>query len=81
VIAGQSSINPKVTIKAKVAKLSRVVPVDSEYHQTQAVTLLRLARSTRDPDTAAALMRLAADHASLADKAAREQPKPGRDDY
>ena len=38
------------------------------YHHRQAQTLIRLADSTRDPETAAALMRLAADHTTLAER-------------
>jgi hypothetical protein len=41
----------------------------SEYHSRQAVTLSHLAESTRDPHTAAALMRLAAEHIALLDRA------------
>jgi hypothetical protein len=37
------------------------------YHRRQADTLIRLASSTRDPDTAAALMKLAAEHNHLAE--------------
>jgi hypothetical protein len=41
----------------------------AEYHRRQASTLTRLAESTRDPDTARALMRLAAEHTAIADGA------------
>ena len=40
-----------------------------EYHRGQAVTLVNLAQLTSDPDTAASLMRLAAKHKDLADRA------------
>ena len=42
-----------------------------EYHRGQAVTLVNLAQLTSDPDTAASLMRLAAKHEDLADRAQR----------
>jgi hypothetical protein len=41
----------------------------SEYHRGQARTLVNLARSTRDPNTAASLMRLAEQHEEMADRA------------
>jgi len=41
----------------------------SEYHRGQARTLAHLAQLTRDPNTAASLMRLAAQHADMADRA------------
>jgi hypothetical protein len=41
----------------------------SDYHRSQALTLTNLARLTRDSRTAASLMRLAAQHADLADRA------------
>jgi hypothetical protein len=47
----------------------------AEYHRKQAQVLIQLAQSTRDPETAAALMRLAAEHTALADKAARKEKR------
>jgi hypothetical protein len=41
----------------------------SDHHRVQAWTLVTLAEWTRDPDTAAALRRLAAKHEELADRA------------
>jgi hypothetical protein len=41
----------------------------SEYHRGQARTLANLARLTRDPNTAASLMRLATRHDEIADQA------------
>jgi hypothetical protein len=51
------------------------------YHRRQAETLIRLAGSTRDPDTAASLMKLAAEHNQLAEASDGQQqqqiqPKP-----
>jgi hypothetical protein len=46
----------------------------SEYHRGQARTLVNLARLTRDPNTAASLMRLAAQHAEMADQAESQRP-------
>ncbi len=51
-----------------------VVSMDQEsnwndFHRVQASTLIRLARLTRDPNTAASLMRLAAQHEEMADQA------------
>jgi hypothetical protein len=44
---------------------------DSDYHRRQAATLIRLAQTTRDQETSAALMRLAAEHTELAEKSVR----------
>jgi hypothetical protein len=56
----------------------------ADYHRRQADVLTRLAHSTRDPETAASLMRLAAEHTMLADEAERavqQQPtRPKKDD-
>ena len=41
----------------------------SEYHRGQARTLAHLAQLTRNPNTAESLMRLAAKHAEMADRA------------
>jgi len=60
------------------------VVLDPEYHRRQAVMLLRLARTTRDPQTSASLKQLAAEHAAIAEeeedeRAARAFRKPARD--
>jgi hypothetical protein len=47
------------------------VSINPEYHHRQAATLTRLAQTTRDPDTAKALLRIAAEHVERADEAAR----------
>jgi hypothetical protein len=39
-----------------------------DYHRRQAETLIKHASSTRDPETAAALQKLAAEHAAMADR-------------
>ena len=39
-----------------------------DCHRRQAHTLMRLSETTSDPDTAAALLTLAADHAKLAEE-------------
>jgi len=54
------------------------VPEASKYHQRQAETLTRLAQTTRDSETASALMRLAAEHTALAEKAADENRRSHR---
>ena len=41
----------------------------SEYHRGQARILVKLARSSRDPNTVASLMRLAARQEEMADRA------------
>jgi hypothetical protein len=41
--------------------------IDRSYHRRQAATLVRLAQTTRDQETASALMRLAAEHIDLAE--------------
>ena len=41
----------------------------SDFHRVQASTLIRLAQLARDPNTAASLMRLAAQHEEMADRA------------
>jgi len=55
----------------------------AQYHRRQAEVLIRLALSTSDAETAAALRRLAAEHAAMADVAegrpAAEGDKPGQD--
>jgi len=43
-----------------------------EYHRGQARTLVKLARSSRDPNTVASLMRLAARQEEMADRADRK---------
>lgn len=50
--------------------------LDSDYHRRQAATLIRFAQTTRDPDTSAALMRLAAEHIELAEETARSVMRP-----
>lgn len=51
-----------------------------EYHRSQAEKLIRLAQTTRDPETAAALMKLAAEHTLLEEKAnQRQQDQPDTD--
>jgi hypothetical protein len=45
-----------------------------EYHRGQARTLVKLARLTSDPKTAASLMRLAAQHVEMADQAESQRP-------
>jgi hypothetical protein len=54
-----------------------VLVVNPDYHRKQADTLNRLAAATRDPDTAAALRLLAAEHLALAraEAEAREQDR------
>jgi hypothetical protein len=46
----------------------------SEYHRGQARILVKLARSSRDPNTVASLMRLAARQEEMADRADRKAP-------
>jgi hypothetical protein len=48
---------------------------NADYHHRQARTILLLAASTRDRDTAAALIKLAGEHTALAN-AATAQGKP-----
>jgi hypothetical protein len=45
-----------------------------DYHRGQARTLVKLARLTSDPNTAASLMRLAAQHVVMADQAESQRP-------
>ena len=51
-----------------------------EYHRGQAVTLGNLAQLTSDPDTAASLMRLAAKHEEMADRAESQRPDEAKSD-
>lgn len=51
---------------------------DSEYHRRQAAVLIKLAQTTRDTDTAVALMRLAAEHTELADLPATDPQSSAR---
>jgi len=50
---------------------------DSEYHHRQAAVLIKLAQATRDHDTAASLMRLAAEHTELAEGSTATNRKSG----
>ena len=52
----------------------------SEYHRGQARTLAHLAQLTRDPNTAASLMRLAAKHAEMADRAESQRSDEAESD-
>ena len=52
----------------------KTLPISSDYHHRQAATLTRLAQTTRDPDTAKALLRIAADHIARAEEAAQTTP-------
>jgi hypothetical protein len=47
------------------------MPINSEYHRRQAITLVQLARKTSSTDTAKALLKLAAEYIDLAYEAAR----------
>jgi hypothetical protein len=47
--------------------------LSADYHRRQAAQLIRLAQTTRDQDTAANLMRLAAEHIALAEEATRNE--------
>jgi hypothetical protein len=54
--------------------------LSSEYHRRQATTLTQLAQTTRNLDTAKALLRMSAEHLVQADEALRvAEPtdKPG----
>jgi hypothetical protein len=56
--------------------------LSSEYHRRQATTLTQLAQTTRNLDTAKALLRMAAEHLVQADETLRiTEPtdKPGVD--
>ena len=46
----------------------------SEHHRSQARTLANLARLACDPKTSASLMRLAAQHSEMADRAESQKP-------
>ena len=52
----------------------------AEYHRRQAQTLVRLANSTRDPDTATQLMKLAAEHTAMADREPQQETQPKKED-
>jgi hypothetical protein len=75
---------PGAGLPTKVHALGTFVVRDPEYHRRQAMTLLRLARTTRDPQTSAALKQSAAEHSAIAEEqedqlAARAFRKPDRD--
>ena len=66
--------------------VGEIVALSSEYHRRQATTLTQLAQSTRNLDTAKALLRMAAEHVVQADETVRitaltDRPSvdPGRD--
>jgi hypothetical protein len=52
----------------------------AEYHRRQAQTLVLLANSTRDPDTAAQLMKLAAEHTAIADRERQRETQPKKEE-
>ena len=63
-------------------RLSGKSGLSSEYHRRQATTLTQLAQTTRNLDTAKALLRMAAEHLVQADETLRiTEPtdKPGVD--
>jgi hypothetical protein len=47
------------------------MPINSDYHRRQAITLVQLARKTSNTDTAKALLKLATEYIDLAEEAAR----------
>ena len=56
--------------------LGEIVALSSEYHRRQAATLTQLAQTTRNLDTAKALLRMAAEHVVQADETVRiTEPK------
>jgi hypothetical protein len=60
----------------------QIMALSSEYHRRQATTLTQLAQTTRNLDTAKALLRMAAEHLVQADETLRiTEPtdKPGVD--
>ena len=62
--------------------VGKITVLSSEYHHRQATTLTQLAQTTRNLDTAKALLRMAAEHLVQADETLRvTEPtdKPGVD--
>jgi hypothetical protein len=62
--------------------VGQIMVLSSEYHRRQATTLTQLAQTTRNLDTAKALLRMAAEHLVQADETLRvTEPtdKPGID--
>ena len=60
--------------------VGQIMALSSEYHRRQATTLTQLAQTTRNLDTAKALLRMAAEHLVQADETLRiTEPtdKPG----
>jgi hypothetical protein len=52
-----------------------IVAPDADYHRRQAATLLKLAHHTGDPETAASLKQLAAEHMAIAEGATEKTNK------
>jgi hypothetical protein len=57
------------------SELVVVLTSKGDYHRRQAATLVRLAQTTRDQDTAAALMQLASQHIQQAEAEINKEPK------
>jgi hypothetical protein len=49
--------------------------IEKDYHRRQAATLIRLAQTARDPDMAAVLMRLVAEHVRRAEAQNSDEPE------
>ena len=60
-----------ICVGGEAISLGGIVPLSADYHRRQADTLIRLAGSTRDQETARALMKLAAEYIMLAEQPAK----------
>jgi hypothetical protein len=74
-VAAEEERNSTIRVRFRDTDGDWGIVATANYHRRQAETLIRLANSTRDPETATALMRLAAEHNALAEEAAGIEKK------
>jgi len=74
-VAAEEERNSTIRVRFRDTDGDWGIVATANYHRRQAATLIRLANSTRDPETATALMRLAAEHNALAEEAAGIEKK------
>jgi hypothetical protein len=63
------SVLGRIVFEVFIGTAGAFVSISPEYHRRQAATLTQFARTTRDPDTAKELLRIAAEHLVRADEA------------
>ena len=71
---GRGDKSSRASSRLTNLRTAGTLPISSDYHHQQAATLTQLARTTRDPDTAKALLLIAAEHRARAEEASRTTP-------